>query len=191
MVSSWAYYRNGDLTTDTGKLMVPEKADYRFVQEITRAKDSLGVTPGGKVRTEWNFASAEPTTMAVEGCDEFSPVPTVCEAMPAVQLDHDMPLNALNQASAKKAYSFTVNAGRAKGWTGSTAMDGAKVSVSYDDGVTWNSAKVRREDSNSFRVELRHPRKADTNGFVTLRTEAWDSAGNRTVQTITRAYALK
>ncbi|MFE6038987.1 S8 family serine peptidase [Streptomyces sp. NPDC056452] len=191
MVSSWAYYRNGDLITDTGELMVPEKADYRFVQELTRAKDSLGVTPGGKVRTEWNFASAEPTTMAVEGCDEFSPVPTVCEAMPAVQLDHDMPLNALNQASAKKAYSFTVNAGRAKGWTGSTAMDGAKVSVSYDDGVTWTSAEVRREDSNSFRVGFRHPRKADTNGFVALRTEVWDSAGNRTVQTITRAYALK
>ncbi|MET7368234.1 hypothetical protein ABZS61_20705 [Streptomyces sp. NPDC005566] len=99
--------------------------------------------------------------------------------MPTVQLDYDMPLNALNQVSAKKAYSFTVNAGR------------AKVSVSYDDGVTWTSAKVRREDSNSFRVELRHPEPADTNGFVTLRAEAWDSEGNRTVQTVTRAYALK
>ncbi|MFE5688226.1 S8 family serine peptidase [Streptomyces sp. NPDC056512] len=192
MAGSWAYYRNGDLITDTSTLMVPEKADYRFVQELTRTKeDSPGITLAGKIRTEWNFASAAPTKMAVEGCAEFAPVPTVCEAMPAVQLDYDIQLNALNQVSAKKAYSFTVHAGRAKGWTGSTAMDGAKVSVSYDDGVTWASAKVRRKDSNSFRVELRHPKLKDTNGFVTLRTEAWDSAGNRTVQTIDRAYALK
>ncbi|WP_328754252.1 hypothetical protein OHA28_11230 [Streptomyces sp. NBC_00269] len=34
-------------------------------------------------------------------------------------------------------------------------------------------------------------RLAKTNGFVTLRTEAWDAGGNRTVQTVTRAYALK
>ncbi|MFD4945686.1 hypothetical protein ACFWNT_24925 [Streptomyces sp. NPDC058409] len=32
---------------------------------------------------------------------------------------------------------------------------------------------------------------ADTNGFVTLRTEGWDAAGNRTVQTVARDYALK
>ncbi|MFJ8863456.1 S8 family peptidase [Streptomyces sp. NPDC102451] len=192
MSSSWAYYRNGDRITDTSTLMVPEKAGYRFVQELTRTgEDTPGITLGGRIRTEWNFTSAAPTTMAVEGCAEFSPVPTVCEAIPAVQLDYDIPLDALNQVQAKKAYSFTVNAGRAKGWTGSTAMDGAKVSVSYDDGATWTSAEVRRKDSNSFRVELRHPKLTDTNGFVTLRTEAWDAAGNRTVQTITRAYALK
>ncbi|MEU0372003.1 hypothetical protein ABZ070_17405 [Streptomyces sp. NPDC006283] len=108
-----------------------------------------------------------------------------------MQLDHEVPLDALNQFPAGQSFAFTVNAGRAKGWSGSTAMDGAKVSVSYDDGATWTSAKVQRKDGNSFRVKLRHPKLADTNGFVTLRTEAWDSAGNRTVQTITRAYALK
>lgn len=29
-------------------------------------------------------------------------------------------------------------------------MAGAKVSVSYDDGATWKSAKVLRKDSNTF-----------------------------------------
>ncbi|WP_411084855.1 hypothetical protein [Streptomyces sp. 061-3] len=46
-------------------------------------------------------------------------------------------------------------------------------------------------NTNSFRVSVRHPKAADTNGYVTLRTEAWDAEGNRTVQTINRAYALK
>ncbi|WP_327273229.1 hypothetical protein OG609_14740 [Streptomyces sp. NBC_01224] len=108
-----------------------------------------------------------------------------------VMLGYDVPLNILNQAAAGRAFAFTVDAGRPKGWTGSGGIAGAKVSVSYDDGATWKSAKVLRKDSNSFRALVLHPKAADTNGFVTLRTEAWDAAGNRTVQTITRAYALK
>ncbi|WP_327273729.1 hypothetical protein OG609_17865 [Streptomyces sp. NBC_01224] len=84
-----------------------------------------------------------------------------------------------------------MNAGRPKGWSGSTAMAGAKVSVSYDDGATWENAKIKRKDDNSFQASVHHPKVADTNGYVTLRTEVWDAAGNRTVQTISRAYALK
>jgi hypothetical protein len=111
--------------------------------------------------------------------------------MPVILLDYDLPLNVLNQARAGLPYTFTVDAGRPKGWTGSAAMAGAKVSVSYDDGATWKEAKVLRKDSNSFQALLRHPKLADTNGFVTLKTEAWDAGGSRTTQTITRAYALK
>ncbi|MFC8616024.1 hypothetical protein ACFT9M_06350 [Micromonospora purpureochromogenes] len=77
-----------------------------------------------------------------------------------------------------------------KGWAGSSEMAGAKVEVSYDDGATWLPTKVERKDENSFQVLLLHPRLADTNGNVSLRTEFWDSAENRTVQTITRAHGL-
>ncbi|MER5850960.1 S8 family serine peptidase [Streptomyces sp. NPDC002012] len=189
--SRWRYFRDGEQITDPGKLMVPQKADYQFVQDLTRARDSLGVTLGGKVHTEWNFTSAAATGMAVKDCEKYQPKPTVCESMPAVMLGYDVPLNILNQAAAGRAFAFTVDAGRPKGWTGSGGIAGAKVSVSYDDGATWKSAKVLRKDSNSFRALVLHPEAADTNGFVTLKTEAWDAAGNRTVQTITRAYALK
>nr|WTB32829.1 S8 family serine peptidase [Streptomyces sp. NBC_00830] len=191
LTTAWTFYRNGEQITDQSKVMVPEKAEYRFVQEVARDKDYLGVTLGGKVRTEWNFASAAPTTMAVKDCEKYSPKPTVCESMPVVMLGYDVPLNLLNQAPAGSPYIFTVNAGRPKGWSGSTAMAGAKVSVSYDDGATWENAKVMREDGNSFQASVIHPKVADTNGYVTLRTEVWDADGNRTVQTINRAYALK
>lgn len=105
---------------------------------------------------------------------------------PARRRDHES-----HHADGVEDADTTVHEGRAKGWTGSTGIVGAKVSASYDDGATWTPAKVDREHGGAFEVALRQPALAKTNGFVTLRTEAWDAGGNRTVQTVTRAYALK
>ncbi|MFJ2088671.1 S8 family serine peptidase [Streptomyces sp. NPDC087901] len=191
LTGTWSYYLNGQPITGFGQL-AQEKADYRYVLDQKLATDVPGVTLGRQVHTEWNFSQAAPTTMAIKDCDTaFIPTPKVCESMPVLLLDYDLPLDVLNQARAGLPYTFTVNAGRPKGWAGSTAVAGAKVSVSYDDGATWKSAAMLRKDDNSFQALLWHPKLADTNGFVTLRTETWDSAGSRTVQTITRAYALK
>ncbi|MEU8678474.1 S8 family serine peptidase [Streptomyces sp. NPDC048560] len=191
LAATWSFYRDGQPITGFGEL-AQEKADYRYVLDQKPATDVPGVTLGRQIRTEWNFSQAAPTTMAIKGCDTlFIPTPKLCESMPVVLLDYDLPLNVLNQARAGLPYAFTVDAGRPKGWAGSMAIAGAKVSVSYDDGATWKSATMLRKDDNSFQALLVHPKLADTNGFVTLRTEAWDSAGSRTVQTITRAYALK
>ncbi|WP_405655497.1 S8 family serine peptidase [Streptomyces sp. NBC_01386] len=191
LTGTWSFYLNGQPITGFGQL-AQEKADYRYVLDQKLTKDVPGVTLGRQMRTEWNFSQAAPTTMAIKDCDTaFIPTPKVCESMPVLLLDYDLPLNVLNQAQAGLPYTFTVNAARPKGWAGSTAVAGAKVSVSYDDGATWKEAKVLRKDSNSFQALLRHPKLADTNGYVTLKTEAWDAGGSRTTQTITRAYALK
>ncbi|WP_151772768.1 S8 family serine peptidase [Streptomyces abyssomicinicus] len=191
MTGTWSFYRDGQPITGFDQL-VPEKADYRYVLDQKLATDVPGVELGKQVRTEWNFSQAAPTTVAVEGCDTaYIPTPKVCEPMPVVLLDYDLPLDELNQARAGRPFTFTVDGTRAKGWTGSTAMAGAKVSVSYDDGATWKSVTTSRKDGNTFQASLRHPDVADTNGYVTLRAEVRDTAGSRTVQTITRAYALK
>ncbi|MFF3057217.1 S8 family serine peptidase [Streptomyces sp. NPDC057909] len=191
LTGTWSFYLNGQPITGFGQL-AQEKADYRYVLDQKLTKDVPGVTLGRQMRTEWSFSQAAPTTMAIKDCDTaFIPTPKVCESMPVLLLDYDLPLNVLNQAQAGLPYTFTVNAARPKGWAGSTAVAGAKVSVSYDDGATWKSAAMLRKDDNSFQALLWHPKLADTNGFVTLKTEVWDSAGSRTVQTITRAYALK
>ncbi|MGW8883728.1 S8 family peptidase [Streptomyces sp. NPDC055749] len=188
---AWTYYRNGELITDTTQLMVKEKAEYRFVDTNTRPRDYTGVNLGNKVVTEYGFSSAAPTEMQVDNCKATVPAATRCEALPVVLLDYGMNTDILNRVPAGDRYSFTVDASRAKGWEGSTRMAGAKVSVSYDDGATWKSADVDRIDGNSFRASFRNAELADTNGFVSIKTEVSDDAGNRTVQTITRAYALK
>lgn len=191
LTGTWSYYLNGQPITGFGQL-AQEKADYRYVLDQKLTTDVPGVTLGRQMRTEWNFSQAAPTTMAIKDCDTaFIPTPKVCESMPVLLLDYDLQLNVLNQARAGLPYTFTVNAARPKGWAGSTAVAGAKVSVSYDDGATWKPTAMLRKDDNSFQALLWHPKLADTNGFVTLKTEVWDSAGSRTVQTITRAYALK
>ncbi|MGW9130298.1 S8 family peptidase [Streptomyces sp. NPDC055681] len=188
---AWTYYRNGERITDNTQIMVKERADYLFVDENSRAKDYEGVALGSKVRTEYGFSSAAPTEMQVENCKATVPAATVCEALPVVLLDYGMNTDILNRVPAGDRYSFTVDASRSKGWEDSTKMAGAKVSVSYDDGATWKSVDVDRIDGNSFRVSYRNAELAATNGFVSIKAEVKDYAGNRTVQTITRAYALK
>ncbi|GAA1371592.1 S8 family peptidase [Streptomyces beijiangensis] len=187
----YTYYRDGQKITDTTKLMVPEKASYRFVDDTARLADYPGVNLGTKTHTEYSFSSAAPTAMSVKDCKVSVPKATLCEALPVVLLDYGMKADITNRVAADKAFSFTVDASRSKASTASTTMAGAKVSVSYDDGATWQPVAVSRKDANSFKATVQHPELSATNGFVSLRTEVWDSEGNRTSQDITRAYALK
>ncbi|MFD5205725.1 S8 family serine peptidase [Streptomyces anulatus] len=185
---TWTYYRDGQKVTDPGALMVPGQAGYRLVQDTARSYAFPGVTLGTKVSTEWNFRSAAPVRNTVKGCGTVVAGASVCATLPVVLLDYDLPVDVLNQAPAGRDFTFTVSGSRAKGWTGPTAMTGAKVSVSYDDGATWTDARVRRGDRNSFDVTVRHPA---AKGFVSLRTEIADGRGGSTVETVIRAYALK
>ncbi|MFD4949622.1 S8 family serine peptidase [Streptomyces sp. NPDC058409] len=187
----WSYYRDGQPITDVNQLMVPEKAAYRFVDDNARAGNPVGVTLGTKTHTEYSFGSAAPTGMTLKDCKVSIPQATQCEALPVVLLDYGMKADILNKAAADADYAVTIEASRAKGSTLSSEMAGAKLSVSYDDGATWQPVVVKRKDPNTFRASFRHPELTATNGFVSLRTEVWDDAGNRTVQDITKAYALK
>jgi hypothetical protein len=56
--------------------------------------------------------------------------------------------------------------------------------VSFDDGKTWQKAKVIRHGDGGA-VVLRHPKGS---GFVSLKAAATDSRGNTVEQTIIRAY---
>ncbi|MEV6103427.1 S8 family serine peptidase [Streptomyces sp. NPDC051940] len=191
LTRKWTYYRNGERITSTGSVLVPERADYRFVLDLTR---TAGTYPGGTlgtgIHTEWSFSSAVPTTMAVAGCGQQFPTAKACESVPVVLPSYEIPVNELNQAPADAPFTFTVKGGRPKGWSGSTAIAGAEVSVSYDNGATWRPAEVQRDDDDSFRVSVTHPELSDTAGHVSVRTELWDADGNRTLQTLERAYAL-
>ncbi|NGO74132.1 S8 family serine peptidase [Streptomyces sp. YC504] len=189
--TTWAYYRDGEPIPAGGLIFAPEKATYRFETDSVRAKGYEGVTLGSKVHTEYTFESAAPTQTSVKDCTTLVPKATKCEALPVVVLDYGMQADLLNRAEAGEDYGVTIDASRAKGFTGSADMAGAQLSVSYDGGATWKQADVSRKDGNTFRAEYTHPEVSATDGFVSLRTEVWDAAGNRTLQEITKAYALK
>jgi len=61
--------------------------------------------------------------------------------------------------------------------------------VSYDDGAHWTVAVVSGAHGH-FHALVAHPARRRTTGAVSIRTEVWDSAGNRVDQVITRAYGL-
>ena len=70
-------------------------------------------------------------------------------------------------------------------------IGGLKLWVTYDDGATWKPIQsVQSLGGGRFRATLDQRDPLETNGYVGLRTEAWDSAGNRIEQEIVRAYAL-
>ncbi|WP_306312066.1 S8 family peptidase [Streptomyces hydrogenans] len=190
-IRTWMFFRDGEQITDNTKVMSPQKADYVFVEDNARTRDLPGVTLGSRTRTEYGFTSVAPTGMRIEDCKATVPTAALCEALPVVLLDYRMPTDLTNQTPADKRYAFTVDASRALGYEGPTRMAGAEVSVSFDGGATWRSADVDRVDKNSFRASYRHPEAGEGDGFVSVRTAVRDEAGNRTVQTITRAYALK
>ncbi|MFF2412113.1 hypothetical protein [Streptomyces sp. NPDC058092] len=188
---TWAFYRNGEQITDNTKVFVPERADYTLVSTDTRAADHGGVKLGGKVVTEYGFTSAAPKSMEAPGCTSAIPKATVCEALPVIQPHYRMNASLLNEVAAGTRSTVTVDASRAHGFTGGSRMAGAKFSVSYDDGATWKIADVDRVDENSFSARFTNAELSGSNGFVSIKAEAWDEPGNRTVQTVTRAYVLK
>ncbi|MEE1813356.1 S8 family peptidase [Streptomyces sp. BE133] len=188
---TWAFYRNGERITDNTKVFVPERADYTLVSTDTRAADQEGVKLGGKVVTEYGFTSAAPKSMEAPGCTSAIPKATVCEALPVIQLHYRMNASLLNEVAAGTRSTVTVDASRAHGFAGGSRMAGAKFSVSYDDGATWKSVDVDRVDENSFSARFTNAELSGSNGFVSIKAEVWDDAGNRTVQTVNRAYALK
>ncbi|WP_328907149.1 S8 family serine peptidase [Streptomyces sp. NBC_00234] len=188
---SWSAYRNGERIEDSTQLFVPEPAVYRLISDDERPANTPGTVLGGKVRTEWTFNSAAPKAMTVDGCSALAAGITACEALPVVVPHYTMPVDLHNQARAGTAYAFTVQGLRATGFEGGTRMAGAKVWISSDDGATWRSVRVDRTDDRSFRAMLVNPGRSEGNGFVSVRAEIWDAAGNRSLQTITRAYALR
>jgi hypothetical protein len=89
-----------------------------------------------------------------------------------------------NRAPGNRRFSFPAYVERQDGPARITSLS---VDVSYDDGVTWQRADVRRDhDHDHWTVSVRQPR----NGYVSLRSRVADADGNRLDQTIIRAYQL-
>lgn len=127
--------------------------------------------------TRWSFTAPRPA----EGAQSL---------LPLLQLDYDVATDLRGSAPGSGAFAFQVGARHQDGLTG-RSVKGMEVSVSYDDGGHWRTAKTSRRGDGAYRVQVTHPPTARTSGYVTLRVRAWDDAGNEVTQEIQRAYALR
>ncbi|HEU4423709.1 MAG TPA: S8 family serine peptidase [Pilimelia sp.] len=147
----------------------PGAAAYRVGAEVTRAAPNVLST---KVSCVWTFRSG---TVAGD-----KPVP-----LPVSAVRFRPALDAQNTAPAGAAFEVPFEVQRHPGSAAGTVRT-LTVEVSYDDGATWQDVRVTRYGQRGTAF-LEHPAGA---GFVSLRANATDTAGNTVSQTVIRAYRI-
>ncbi|MDT5024701.1 MAG: hypothetical protein QOE61_1127, partial [Micromonosporaceae bacterium] len=168
-----ALYRNGHLVAENpypgGVFTVPAgAAQYRL--EV-RSEQVAALRLSTIVESVWTFNSAH--------VDKTAPLPVIGLRIAA----------SLDERNTAPAGSFAVIPIIVSQQQGSDAGQVTKlaVDVSYDDGATWQKAQVVHA-LGKWLLALKH---ADRAGFVSLRAQATDSAGNTVQQTVIRAYELR
>ncbi|WP_307834108.1 S8 family serine peptidase [Paractinoplanes lichenicola] len=151
---------------DRNSGLKPQRLPYRLV--TTTQRDSANYPYSARTRTVWDFVSDAKTAR-----------------LPLIQLDYRVGTDLAHRAS--RSAGITVVPSHLPGAPSSKTITSAALDVSYDDGVTWVSQRLKRS-GDGWTTDLRAPRTAQ---HVTLRAAARDSYGNSVEQTITRAFGLR
>jgi hypothetical protein len=166
-----------------------EPAEYRLTQRFQDAYPRGGF--GTKAESTWTFRSQAPSGKEVPaGYDSLGLCAVSCRVEPMIFLRYDFNLGLDNRLPAGGVHLFTVTPYRQPSTVQQPTIVGCTISASYDGGRTWTRLPALRLFNGEYLVLAKHPRRAGPSGTVSLRTEAWDAAGNRVVQTLTDAYGL-
>ena len=168
-------------------------ADGEQVASGAQANGTFPVPAGSSsVRIELDVARSAPWWRASTATSTAWTVPssTVDEpaALPLLTLDYGVDVSLLNVATKPGAQVVDLAVGHQPGAAGAGAVAGASVSVSFDDGVSWQPARVVPRGDGEFRAVIGRVPAAATH--LSLRVSAWDHAGGRIEQEVLRAYAL-
>lgn len=141
--------------------------------------------------TTWDFTSAAPTTddtLPGTGCAGtalgISTAP--CQADPLVFPDYNAGLAAANTITPGIHQLQVIGYHQDPSAPPVTSL---KLWTSTDGGTAWQSARVIRGRSGTFKVIYRVP-GSGTNGYVSIKAEASDAAGNDITQVIDNTYAI-
>ncbi|MFG2559119.1 S8 family serine peptidase [Streptomyces sp. NPDC048496] len=144
---------------------------YTFDMTADRDAATYGLSP--HTHTVWQVKS-DPVTD-----------PKVMDRMAVLQMGYDVATDlAGNAGGGRQTLRLTPH--HLENAAGAGKIQGATLSVSYDDGATWQPVELSGE-SGSWTAGFDAPHK----GFVSLKAEGWDDAGNRVSQEVIRAYGLK
>ena len=144
-----------------------------FNLDLQASRDPSVYRLSPSTHTVWDVMSSPPKD------------PTVLDTMPLLQLDYGVATD-MNGDAAGGRQQLEITASHLAGAVGTGSIQGATLAVSFDDGKTWENVPLIRADG-SWTAQFDAP----VSGFVSLRTTAWDSVGNRISQQITRAYGLR
>lgn len=148
----------------------PAPMPYRIVVE---GKRDIPTRPySTHTHTEWAFTSGTTTS-------------EVLSPLPLIQLDYAVATDLSGKASRRTPLQVTPT--HFENGTGAGTIDNVRLEVSYDDGATWHTSKLRRSGM-TWTTYLDAPSKAK---FASLRTTARDTHDNSVSQTLNRAFGLR
>ncbi|WP_053202988.1 S8 family serine peptidase [Jiangella muralis] len=159
------------------------RADGTFA--VPSAPSSLRVELDVARSAPWWLASTSTSTAWTVARSAPVDEPT---ALPLLTLSYDVDVSLLNVGAKSGAQFVDVAVGHQPGAPGAAPVAGATASVSFDDGASWQPARVVPRGDGTFRVVISRVPAAATH--LSLRVEAWDRDGNRIEQEVLRAYAL-
>ncbi|MFI6338869.1 S8 family serine peptidase [Streptomyces sp. NPDC050535] len=173
--ASAVLYRNGRRTAEAdgawADFEVPSgAADYRL--DLTTSRVSQEWAYGTSTETSWSFRSGSTGTAT---------------ALPLLQLDYDVPVDAYNAVGSGRTHSVGLSV-RAQDALAAPRGVSVQVEASYDDGGNWSRAEVKSLGHNVFEAAVKRPSRVRGDAYVTLRVTARDAAGNSVRQTVQRAY---
>ncbi len=148
-----------------------EDSSYTFTTSATRTDWIPWSDLSTRTEASWTFRSAESKDLAF---------------LPLMYLRTTGAFDDLNRAPAGP-FVLSVDVHRQPGTTSTAKVRRVTVEFSTDDGKTWKRAPVVFGKGNAWRAILVNPRT----GFVSLRTTATDSSGDRHSVSVIRAYAIR
>jgi hypothetical protein len=112
------------------------------------------------------------------------------QSVDAVTAVWDLALDLNNSAPAGKSFPVKLDVGHQPG-AQAIPIGTTKAWASFDDGGTWKKIPVFVAADGSYVGSVKHPKLRDSSGFVSLKFEVTDTAGNKFEQTLYRSYALR
>ncbi|MFF4535102.1 S8 family serine peptidase [Streptomyces aureus] len=170
-------YQDGTLiktsTSQAATIYPAPKTPSVYTFDLTAERDADTYRLSPRTHTVWQVTS-DPVTD-----------PTRIDRMAVLQMDYGVDTDLAGDARGGRQ-TLRLTPRHLEGAAGAGTVRGAKLSVSYDDGATWTPAEVTGR-SGTWTAVYDAPR----HGYVSLRAEGWDDAGNRVTQEVIRAYGLK
>lgn len=152
-----------------------EVLPYRLVMDAARDADAWHTSV--RSHSEWGFTSG-----AIASDASREPVKLLS---PHFGVDTDLAGDV--QSGRRTEVTLSV---ATQPWLSSiTHADSATLSVSYDDGVTWQAASLDRTARGSWSADLKMPKKPG--GFVSLKVTAKAANGLTVDQEVIRAFGMK